>query len=239
MNFQVHRASVTNINTFNLKLIILFFLNSHHIVITKHVWVLYVTNTVILTAHIAAIALSWRSLTSLIRSHHVSLHWCDGLFITYARCFSLLLSMRPPPASVLLCLYAPCRAFISKLITTERLFAVATVCYLSHRYVFHFAVPESHCTEPYQEKKRELCSRNDSCSCFHEQWNRKTGFFKTMKVKDKQCMIYLLSFVVKTYGDGKPFDCRNKCFKLKKMEKFESRWRSCFHLWVMYFKAGL
>lgn len=83
--------------------------------------------------------------------------------------------------------------------------------------IYHIAMyctllSRSPIAQSHTKKKRENCV--PEMIHVHAFMSNETEkqFFKTMKVKDNQCMIYFLSFVVKTYGDGKPFDCRNKCF---------------------------
>lgn len=74
--------------------------------------------------------------------HPITSHCTDQAAYLCLLMLLLLHSTQPPPASVLLRLYAPWRVFISELITIGGLFAMVAACYLSLCSEFHYAMQD-------------------------------------------------------------------------------------------------
>lgn len=83
--------------------------------------------------------------------HPITSHCTDQAAYLCLSMLLLLHSTQPPPALVLLCLYAPWGVFISKLITLGGLLAMVPACYLSLCCEFHFATRYCYSRQLYQQ----------------------------------------------------------------------------------------
>lgn len=83
--------------------------------------------------------------------HPITSHCTDQAAYLCLSMLLLLHSTQPPPALVLLCLYAPWGVFISKLITVGGLLAMVPACYLSLCCEFHSATRYCYSRQLYQQ----------------------------------------------------------------------------------------
>lgn len=83
--------------------------------------------------------------------HPITSHCTDQAAYLCLSMLLLLHSTQPPPALVLLCLYAPWGVFISKLITLGGLLAMVPACYLSLCCEFHSATRYCYSRQLYQQ----------------------------------------------------------------------------------------
>lgn len=107
-----------------------------------------VINSTALTSHTSAPTLL-QQLTNHI--HPITSHCTDQAAYLCLSMLLLLHSTQPPPALVLLCLYAPWGVFISKLITLGGLLAMVPACYLSLCCEFHSATRYCYSRQLYQQ----------------------------------------------------------------------------------------